>query len=179
MKKVEENWCHIGAKALKDLQAHIGTALDPFGNRFSPKSWRYDSGKKLKSRFWLKSHLDFSRKRAILMEESRRKLMPHWCQSFKRPPGTYWHRSGSIWYQIFSQKLKKWLWEETEISILTKIASWFFTKKCYFNGEKSKKTDARLLPKLLEHLQAPFGTALDPFDTRISLKFKKDSRRKR
>ena len=28
------------------------------------------------------------------------------------------------------------------------------------------RTDARLVPKLLEHLHAPFGTALDPFDTR-------------
>ena len=27
------------------------------------------------------------------------------------------------------------------------------------------RTDARLVPKLLEHLHAPFGTALDPFDS--------------
>ena len=38
-----------------------------------------------------------------------RKLSPDWCQSFEKPPGLFWHRSGSIWYQIFSQKLKKWL----------------------------------------------------------------------
>ena len=99
------------------------------------------------------------------MEESQRILMPDWCQSFKRPPCSFWHCSVSIWYQIFSQKMKKCLGEETQISILTKIASWFFAKKCYFNGEKSKNTDARMVPKLLEHLHAPFGTALDPFDS--------------
>ena len=37
-----------------------------------------------------------------------------------------------------------------------------------------KKIDAGLVPKLLEHLQAPFGTAVDPFDTRIQEGFQEE-----
>ena len=42
----------------------------------------------------------------------------------------------------------------------------FFPKKCYYNGGKLKKTDPSLVPKLLQDLQAHFGTALYPFRTR-------------
>ena len=45
-----------------------------------------------------------------------------------------------------------------------------FCISCDFNGGKSMKTDPKMVPKLLEHLHAPFGTALYPFYS-----FKKDS----
>ena len=37
----------------------------------------------------------------------QRKLMPDCCRSFKRSPDLFCHRSGSIWYQIFSQKVEE------------------------------------------------------------------------
>ena len=43
---------------------------------FLPKVEEMTQGKKLKSRFWLKSRLDFSWKSAILMEETNARLVP-------------------------------------------------------------------------------------------------------
>ena len=58
----------------------------------------------------------------------------------------------------------------TENLHFDKIASLVFLKELLLNGGKSKKTDPRMVQKLLQHLHPPFGTALDPFGTKISPK---------
>ena len=55
----------------------------------------------------LKSCLDFSEKSAILCGESQRKPMPIGAKAFRTPPGSFWHRSWSIWYQILSKNVEE------------------------------------------------------------------------
>ena len=84
-----------------------------------------------------------------------------------RGPGrakpTVLRRNSCFYYHATSfSSVDCYSWRPSGNNLKTEI---LFPQKVYFKGGKLKKTDARLPPKLLEHLHAPFGNALDPFDS--------------
>ena len=113
----------------------------------------------------------FFSKNCFLMEESRRKLIPEWCQSFYN---TSMLLLAPILIHLVPEFLpksgKEMTRKITENLHLDKISPLVFLKELLFNGGKLKETDPRSVPKLLKHLQAPFDTNLDPFGSRISPK---------
>ena len=88
------------------------------------------------------------------------------CQSFYK---TARHSLAALFIHLAVDMAQILAWKKS-IPCQKRDILKLFWKKCSFKGGKSKKNDARRVPKLLQDLQAPFGTASDPFVTSISPK---------
>ena len=92
------------------------------------------------------------------------------CQSFYK---TARHSLAALFIHLAVDMAQILAWKKS-IPCQKRDILKLFWKKCSFKGGKSKETDARRVTKLLQDLQAPFGTALHPFGTRIPpIKLKK------